>query len=85
MAATIVTECVRAQGKATGDQVMANYNQNRVGELIAEAGKMAVVRRLELLLFMAVTGGYTAAGELRPLPTKAPSPAAGATEAGTAA
>lgn len=67
-AAIVVTECVRAQGKAVGDPILQRYGPERVGELIHEAGKLIVVRHLQLLLFMAANGGYTATGEPRPLP-----------------
>lgn len=73
-AAVIVTECVNAHRKAHGQP--ANYGTTRVGHCIVETGKLIVVRRLELLLFLAATGGYSASGERRALPTTTtPSPA----------
>lgn len=84
-AAVVVTECVRAQGKAVGDQSLQHYNEDRVGALIAEAGKLVIVRHLQLLLFLAATGGYVASGEPKPLPVRPPVPAAGEAAAGTAA
>lgn len=68
-AAIVVTECVKAFGRATGDSTMGAYTSQRVGECIVEAGKLGIVKRLELLLYLAATGGYTASGEVRALPT----------------
>lgn len=66
-AAIIVTECIRAHGRATDDKAMASFNTSRVGELMIEAdgGLLIVTKRLELLLFMAATGGYTGSGEVK--------------------
>ena len=66
-AAVIVTECIKAHGRAVDDKGMASFNPKRVGELIQEAdgGLLIVMKRLELLLFMAATGGYTASGEVK--------------------
>lgn len=64
-AAVIVTECIKAHGRAIGDQAMAVFNAKRIGELIQESdgGFLITIKRLELLLFMAATGGYTGSGE----------------------
>jgi len=80
-AAVVVTECIRAQGRAIGDSAMQAFNAKSVGECIVDAGKLPVVKRIELLLYLAVMGGYTAKGEARALPTKTPMEAAPA-EAG---
>lgn len=66
-AAVIVTECIKAQGRSSDDKAMAAFSASRIGELIQEAdgGLVIVMKRLELLLFMAATGGYTSAGELK--------------------
>lgn len=66
-AAVIVTECIRAYGRSIDDKAMAAFNAERIGELIQEAdgGLVIVMKRLELLLFMAATGGYTSSGELK--------------------
>lgn len=76
--AIIVTECVRAHGRAIGDAAKAAYQPQRVGECIVETGKLLIAKRLELLLYLAVTGGYRATGELRaPTTTAAPAGQAG--------
>lgn len=66
-AAIIVTECIRAHGRAIDDKAMTAFNSARVGELIlqADGGLLIVTKRLELLLFMAATGGYTGSGEVK--------------------
>ena len=66
-AAVIVTECIKAHGRSIDDKAMAAFNAKRIGELIqeAEGGFLIVIKRLELLLFMAATGGYTASGEVK--------------------
>lgn len=65
--AIIVTECIKAHGRATDDKAMAAFNAARVGELIlqADGGLLIAMKRLELLLFMAATGGYTGSGEVK--------------------
>jgi hypothetical protein len=77
-AATIVAECIKAQGRAVNDQAMTAVNAKRIGELIheAEGGQMIVFKRLELLLTLAVTGGYTATGEIKAAAMTATIPAA---------
>lgn len=67
--AIIANECIRAQGKATGDAIMAAYDTARVAELIhaAEGGIAATMGRLSVLLALAATGEYTPAGELKPV------------------
>lgn len=66
-ASVIVTECIKAHGRSIDDKAMAVFNAKRIGELIqeAEGGFLIVIKRLELLLFMAATGGYTASGEVK--------------------
>ncbi len=66
-AAIIVTECIKAQGRAVDDKAMSAFNAARVGELIlqADGGLLIAMKRLELLLFMAATGGYTGSGEVK--------------------
>lgn len=68
-AALIVTECVKAHGKATGDRTTAGYNVRRVGECIMATGLLLVIKRIEILLMLAVTGGYDASGNRQALPT----------------
>jgi len=61
-ATTITVECIKAWGSQVGDQVAANVDAERIGELIHEYGLMRVVLRLELVLLSAVTGGCKADG-----------------------
>lgn len=65
--AIIVTECIKAHGRAIDDKAMAAFNAARVGELIlqADGGLLIAMKRLVLLLFMAATGGYTGSGEVK--------------------
>jgi hypothetical protein len=70
-AAIVVTECVRAQGRATNKTTLVGYTADRVGECIVDAGKLGIVKRVELLLYLAATGGYTAQGEFK-APLKKP-------------
>jgi hypothetical protein len=64
-AAAIVTECIKAWGKANDDELAVGVNVKRVGELIMESGLLIIAKQLELLLFLAATGGYAASGEAR--------------------
>ncbi len=78
-AAIVVTECVKAQGRATSNATLSAFNARTVGECIVDTGALIVGKRLELLLYMAATGGYTAAGEAKAPakpPTTEPIPAA---------
>lgn len=79
-AAIIATECIKAWGKATENATARAVNAKRVGELIFEGrgGLMVVLKKLEILLFMAATGGVTIAGEMKPVTTKTAETSTGA-------
>lgn len=66
-AAHIVTACVRAWGRATGDRSAQGVNVARVAELILESmgGYASTLRTVGGMLAMAATGGYTASGEVK--------------------
>lgn len=66
-AAVIITECLKAQGRAIGDEGMARFNSDRIHGLMMEAvgGYVAVLHSLGAMLAMASTGGFTASGELK--------------------
>jgi len=72
-AAIIVTHCMRAQAAAKGDQLGERVQVKRIAELIVEAdgGVMLVLIRLQQLLLNAVSGGYTASGEVKAATRKA--------------
>lgn len=67
-AAAIVTACVKAWGRATGNKSAAGVNAKRVAELLIEEGLLLVMKRLEIVLFLAATGGVTASGEVKATP-----------------
>lgn len=56
--AIIVTECVRAYGKAEGIASLIGVQATKFGELIFKAGVLGITPRLEILLAGAVTGGF---------------------------
>lgn len=60
--ALVVTELIKAWGRAADDAVARNVNAKRIGELIAEHGVMNVQARLAIVLGWAVTGGCKADG-----------------------
>lgn len=66
-AAIIATECIKAHGKHTGDEMRARYSPDKIAELMLETdgGLAACLGRLSALLMVAATGGYTATGELK--------------------
>jgi len=66
-AAIIATECIKAYGKHVGDDMMARYSPDKIGEMMieSEGGIAACLGRLSVLLMAAATGGYTASGELK--------------------
>lgn len=70
-AAVVVTECVKAQGRAIGDSALQAFTATSVGECLVDTGMLQVGARLELLLYLAATGGYTAQGnpKARAVPT----------------
>lgn len=55
--ATIVTECVRAHGRATGDGTAANLAKRRVGELLFDSGPAVAQVRVLAVLIAAISGG----------------------------
>lgn len=66
--ALIVAECVRAYGRAHDDRHLAASSAERFAEMIldSDGGLLVAADRIALLLMLAATGGYTAAGELKP-------------------
>lgn len=66
-ASTIATECIKAHGKHVGDELMAKYSADKIGQMMLETdgGLAACLGRLSALLMVAATGGYTASGELK--------------------
>jgi hypothetical protein len=63
--AIIVTEFVRAWGKANGNQTAANLAVDRVGGLIMDSGIVAAQLTVAKIMNAAVTGEYTASGEVK--------------------
>lgn len=61
--ATIVTECIRAWGKSTGDRAVQAFRVEKVKPLLHEAGTLIVNKRLSLMLFLSITGGLDSKGE----------------------
>ena len=63
----VVTECIRAWGRATQQPSIAASNAVRIGQLIAEAegGMARVLGIVSGMLSMAVTGNFTASGEVK--------------------
>ena len=60
--AIVITEMIKAQGKAANDMNLAGVNALRIGELIAEYGLMQTQLRLVIALTNAATGGCKADG-----------------------
>jgi hypothetical protein len=69
----IVAACIRAEAKASGDGALAMIRPQRAAELVyAEDGGalLAIRTAIHPLLFGALTGGFSAAGEAQPRPPK---------------
>lgn len=79
--ATIAGEFIRTWGVQIGDKTVAAFNNRRLKEVIVEEGSMIVSRRLGVALYMAVSGGVTSTGEVKPVATTSPSPAPGGGDA----
>jgi hypothetical protein len=73
-AAQVATSCIRAWGRANDDQAVAHVGFTRIAELILESpgGFNAALATIGAALAVAVTGGCTASGEVKPAP-KSPS------------
>jgi hypothetical protein len=65
----VVAECMKAYGKANPQDPRAPFyngaSATQAAELIYEEGVPPISARLALLLYAAVTGGFTAAGEAK--------------------
>jgi hypothetical protein len=61
-AAIIITECVKAQGRALEDPMMSAVTAERIAELVHDRGLLNVLQPLAKLLLLAVTGGYDSSG-----------------------
>lgn len=66
--AQIVGACVRAWGRDVGEKGAAGANDQRIARLIvdSDAGIHEAMKTVGAMLSLAVTGGYTTAGELKP-------------------
>nr|WP_294069661.1 hypothetical protein [Sphingomonas sp.] len=69
-AAIIVTECMRAWGRALGNTSARGAQVENVTPMLMEAGIYLVQPRLALMLYMAATGGLTSSGEAKAAPAK---------------
>lgn len=69
--AQIATACIRAWGRDTGEKGAAGANATRIARLImdGDGGLHTAQRTISALLSLAVTGGYTSTGELKPSTT----------------
>lgn len=65
--ALVAAECIKAHGKAKGDNLLAQTHADKIAEMIleAEGGVAASMGRIAVLLGLAATGGYTREGELK--------------------
>ncbi len=70
--AIIVTELIRAWGKAKGDVMAQGVQVERIGHLLMDEGMPTVQVRLALVLVLAATGGYTPSGEMKAVATTTP-------------
>jgi len=69
--AQIATECIRAFGRDTDDKNLAGAGAPKIARLIydAQGGLHSVQKTVSAMLSLAVTGGYTSSGELKPSAT----------------
>lgn len=76
--AEIVSQCVRAQGRAKNDPFLAGVQADRIGQLIMESdlGLAGVLGRITVLIGFAMCGDYDASGELKAAKAGAPTPPA---------
>mgnify|MGYP000853898188 FL=1 len=55
--AVVVTECLRAHGRETGDRSMQHFNKPRIADLIYQEGLVRVLPAVMAVLVAAVVGG----------------------------
>jgi hypothetical protein len=69
--AQVAAECIRAWGRDTDNKDAAGAGADRIARLIldSEGGLYAIGKTVSGMLSLAVTGGYTSSGEIRPLTT----------------
>lgn len=67
-AAQIAAECIRAWGRENDNKDAAGAGAERIARLIidADGGLHGALKTIAAMLSMAVTGGYTAEGEIKP-------------------
>jgi hypothetical protein len=77
--AQVMCECIRAWGRHVDNKSAAGAGADRIAELVleSEGGFRAALATLAGVLSMAVTGGYTAQGEMKPTTTKTTAPVVG--------
>jgi len=65
--AQIACECIRAWGREVDDKGAAGANPKRIASLIqeSEGGLLMVNKTISVMLSLAVTGNYTAMGEMK--------------------
>lgn len=70
--------CIRAWARETGQKSLEHVSAKKLGSLIYQepGGVMLVQKRLALILFQAMTGGFTAEGNPKPGEPKAAKKAA---------
>jgi hypothetical protein len=64
-AAIVVTECCRAQGRAINDQSLTEFKVRRVGEALYEGDLGKTFATIADLMAAAISGGFTASGEVK--------------------
>lgn len=66
--AQIATECIRAWGREVENKGAAGANADRIAKLILDSsdGIYGTQKTVSAMLSLAVTGGYTSSGELKP-------------------
>ncbi|GEM_PF-2574644 len=69
--AQVVTECIKAWGRANGRPETSGFNAKRIARLIldSDGGLLAVQKRIAAMLTLAVTGGYDSEGNPKPAAT----------------
>jgi len=77
-ASIVVTECIRAGGRAEKNEMKAHVSPRKIGELMltADGGLIKVLVELRVLLSLAATGGLTAEGERKAAGESGATPAA---------
>lgn len=64
-AGIVSTELIAVEGRASGDKAVASVGRARISQMVLSEGLIAAQMRLAIVMTGAVTGVYTATGDMK--------------------